>query len=71
MAEKPVSDGSSNHVEEAVVVEDKLPAETLKLDPHGFPLMPQPSNYKDDPLVSVFLSYSCSSLPLHSFADRG
>lgn len=25
----------------------------LKLDQHGLPLVPQPSNFKDDPLVST------------------
>lgn len=24
----------------------------LKVDPHGLPLVPQPSDFKDDPLVS-------------------
>ena len=27
-------------------------AENIKLDKHGYPLMPQPSDHKDDPLVS-------------------
>lgn len=26
---------------------------TLKVDKHGLPLIPQPSDHKDDPLVSV------------------
>ena len=26
-----------------------------KLDPHGFPLSPQPSDYSDDPLVRAYL----------------
>jgi hypothetical protein len=26
---------------------------TTKLDPHGFPLSPQPSDFKDDPLVGI------------------
>ena len=25
----------------------------LKLDKHGLPLVPQPSDYKDDPLVQI------------------
>jgi hypothetical protein len=29
---------------------------TLKVDPHGLPLVPQPSDFKDDPLVSDYLS---------------
>jgi hypothetical protein len=29
---------------------------TVMLDPHGFPLSPQPSQFKDDPLV-CFLNY--------------
>lgn len=31
--------------------EKKLDAENVKLDKHGFPLVPQPSDNKDDPLV--------------------
>lgn len=35
-------------------VEDKVEsAETMKLDKHGLPLTPQPTNNKDDPLVST------------------
>lgn len=30
----------------------KLSTSALKLDKHGLPLVPQPSDHKDDPLVS-------------------
>lgn len=30
----------------------KTSTPTLKLDKHGLPLVPQPSDHKDDPLVS-------------------
>lgn len=29
------------------------PTPALKLDKHGLPLVPQPSDHKDDPLVSI------------------
>jgi hypothetical protein len=40
----------SFHVEERG---DKGRAEKLRLDPHGLPLSPQPSNFQDDPLVRI------------------
>lgn len=33
--------------------DSKEPVSDLKLDAHGLPLVPQPSNHKDDPLVCV------------------
>lgn len=57
-AEKDIS--SASHVEEQPVQlpinamgEMKVPISDLKLDEHGLPLVPQPSDHKDDPLVSV------------------
>jgi hypothetical protein len=29
----------------------------LKLDSHGLPLVPQPSRFKDDPLVSILFRF--------------
>lgn len=31
---------------------EKASTQALKLDKHGLPLVPQPSDHKDDPLVS-------------------
>lgn len=54
MTDKPAPDVSSNHLED---IEDssaeKRSQQTVKLDLHGFPLSPQPSKFKDDPLVSL------------------
>lgn len=47
MAEKEMSDNFS-HVEETIKGSSTAP----KLDPHGYPLNPQPSRFRDDPLVS-------------------
>lgn len=59
MAEKDMSDNYS-HVEETV----KGSSDTPKLDPHGYPLNPQPSRFRDDPLVShsQYLSITCYCL---------
>ena len=46
MAEKEMFDQYS-HVEES----DKRFADGPKLDPHGYLLNPQPSRFRDDPLV--------------------
>jgi hypothetical protein len=36
--------------------------ETIELDPKGLPLVPQPSRFKDDPLVSIpIFQYSSGS----------
>jgi len=32
---------------------EKATTPVLKLDKHGLPLVPQPSDHKDDPLVSI------------------
>ncbi len=45
---------SDSHIEDGG--EHKRALEGLKLDPHGLPLVPQPSRFKDDPLVSAPLS---------------
>lgn len=46
---------SADHVEETPspfeAEEGKEPISDLKLDAHGLPLVPQPSDHKDDPLV--------------------
>jgi hypothetical protein len=34
---------------------------TLKLDAHGLPLVPQPSDHKDDPLVCPNCSFASAS----------
>ena len=39
-------EGASDRMDDKPVVAD------LKLDEHGLPLVPQPSDHKDDPLVS-------------------
>jgi hypothetical protein len=39
-------ESNSDRMDEKPVVAD------LKLDEHGLPLVPQPSDHKDDPLVS-------------------
>lgn len=43
-------------------VKESLP--DIKLDKHGLPLLPQPSNHEDDPLVSLITIYRHSSDPL-------
>lgn len=40
-------------------VKESLP--DIKLDKHGLPLLPQPSNHEDDPLVSSDAIYNKSS----------
>lgn len=57
MGHKSSTDDSSNHVEDIEATRvDKQRQQTVKLDPHGLPLLPQPSNFKDDPLVSSYSS---------------
>jgi hypothetical protein len=51
-----IEEGDSDRMDEKSVVAD------LKLDEHGLPLVPQPSDHKDDPLVSRL---SISSLLCH------
>lgn len=51
---------NSLHIEEAGKDSDdqKAPVQSnLKLDAHGLPLVPQPSNHKDDPLVWTLVQY--------------
>lgn len=50
---KPTADSISD-----LEKSDELSGGTLKLDPHGLPLVPQPSDFKDDPLVSDYLIYT-------------
>lgn len=38
----------------------KATTPALKLDKHGLPLVPQPSDHKDDPLVSTSSEYQAS-----------
>lgn len=40
-------------------------AESLKLDKHGLPLVPQPSRFNDDPLVSVGIKLISSTLTIY------
>lgn len=50
--EKDIS--STSHIEEQPIEtmgEMKVPMSDLKLDSNGLPLVPQPSDHKDDPLV--------------------
>ena len=53
MAPRP-TEISSSHIEkirtDAIEVM-KVPVSNLKLDSNGLPLVPQPSDHKDDPLV--------------------
>ena len=37
----------------------------LKLDKHGLPLVPQPSDHADDPLVRASRFYDAGSAPGH------
>lgn len=56
MASYPTDkDISSSHLEEQQIGplgEMKIPMSDLKLDSEGLPLVPQPSDNKEDPLVS-------------------
>ena len=36
----------------------KLEVDSTKLDPHGYPLNPQPSRFRDDPLVRLACRWS-------------
>lgn len=53
MADKTILADSPTLEEVEVVGMKKRPEQTVKLDPHGLPLLPQPSSFKDDPLVSA------------------
>jgi hypothetical protein len=47
-----LNDEKTSHIESAeedIQIKQSLP--DLKLDEHGLPLVPQPSDHKDDPLV--------------------
>jgi hypothetical protein len=43
----------------------------VKRDSHGFPLVPQPSRFKDDPLVSniSFTNCNCDLLPTDEYPN--
>lgn len=51
-----VEDGQQAFAHEKSIVDidenAKTSTPTLKLDKHGLPLVPQPSDHRDDPLVS-------------------
>lgn len=50
--DKEMLNGDGSHIEDGS--DTKRSTEGgLKLDPHGLPLLPQPSRFKDDPLVSA------------------
>jgi hypothetical protein len=56
MAPRPTDKdiSSSSHVEKQPIEEMEemgVPTSNLKLDSNGLPLVPQPSDHKDDPLV--------------------
>jgi hypothetical protein len=42
----------------------------LKLDNHGLPLVPQPSRFKDDPLVSYMPRCTTAPLALETYAPK-
>lgn len=46
-------DKPSQHFDEMPYSEKGGDGEHLQLDKHGLPLDPQPTKYKDDPLVST------------------
>lgn len=52
-----VQDGQQVFPDEKNIVDinenRKTSTSVLKLDKHGLPLVPQPSDHKDDPLVSI------------------
>jgi hypothetical protein len=48
----------SSHLEDGADIEIKNEQPQLKLDEHGLPLVPQPSDHKDDPLVRLNMCVS-------------
>lgn len=65
-------DNSKNESDTACEMENvKDPdASRLKLDAHGVPLVPQPSDHKDDPLVGITLSPPLCSLMITDTTSR-
>ncbi len=43
----------SGNIGQIELVHSENPNRNLKLDKHGLPMVPQPSDHKDDPLVST------------------
>jgi len=48
---------NDSHVVEDIEEPSKHAEHDLKLDKHGLPLLPQPTDNKDDPLVSLMLPF--------------
>lgn len=63
--EKSNRSDSDGKVEELSHLEDSPP---LKLDRHGLPFVPQPSNHEDDPLVSIALTEHLAKLTVLELA---
>jgi hypothetical protein len=53
LSDPPPVEKSAQTFEEIACIEKQNTREPLQLDRHGLPLNPQPSKYRDDPLVSV------------------
>lgn len=45
--------------EKNAIKEKSVSVRSLQLDRHGLPLAPQPTNFKDDPLVRLSEDNSC------------
>lgn len=50
-SEKNVEVSPNDDLQVSDLAKDDLKYSDLKLDKHGLPLVPQPSRFKDDPLV--------------------
>lgn len=76
MVEERVETLTTAHSEKSEngVIDDLKHERPLKLDPHGLPLIPQPSDFKDDPLVGRTIlisdtSNTCTELAIMAQMD--
>jgi len=68
--DKRAARDAADKVEEARELEREDGTSTLKLDKHGLPLVPQPTERKDDPLVCTAVAKPAGARPCYSYADQ-
>jgi hypothetical protein len=60
----------TDKVDEARVLERENGTSALKLDKHGLPLVPQPTERKDDPLVCMAVAKLAGARSCYSHTDQ-
>ena len=68
MAQNSTENMTASNIDKAD--DSKGRGNTLKFDKHGLPLVPQPSDHKDDPLVSIWNDYKALTIAELALLDQ-